>query len=520
MTSVVDRPPMLPLIAREAKFVFSTDVEAAQYSSNIALVAQLTDSLRCWLSHIADVMQEYQAFVDWCDREEVMNLVELAQRTHLQEVSVSFCHHVEKDAIVSCIRVLKHVKSGEVPGLLERLDREVGMLRQLHEVAANAMQYAEAAAVFMKPFAWEPENGMDTAPPLFSALRAMWVCCPFFGSKNPKRFSAIVRFIIQNAEHCIHIGCGTTLQQFMDAPFKSTQIKGTLVGAQDTIVTLQEQYHSLRDKLASASGASTEADHMIFVDHDDDELFRRLNWQYYRVTGVLQLIDILKKDMNKVGSSLTDPLVGVDVLDPDVLDEGKFAKILHQIENSDAPDPGAVLERIGNKRSPQKKSYAPRMNFSQLTSNLIVHVEFNPPTLTIVGGPMSEAFLDSAQSALPLCCSNTVVRRVTRKALEPTFKEIEPNVRRMVIEEQYCETDTTMTHFFATLLDLLETEDAWSMNGSMAGVAPAVEEGGEEKQWYTFNFRRQRPREESPRRVQPAHAGLLLLEQPPYRPDV
>ena len=36
-------PPMLPLIAHDAKFVFATDLEVQQFASNAALVAQVLD---------------------------------------------------------------------------------------------------------------------------------------------------------------------------------------------------------------------------------------------------------------------------------------------------------------------------------------------------------------------------------------------------------------------------------------------------------------------------------------------
>jgi hypothetical protein len=513
---------MLPLVARESKFVFSSDVEAAQYSANAALVAQLTDSVRCWLSHISDVRKDYMEFIEWCDRENAdLDLSELASRTHAQETSLSFCSHVEKDAVAACIRVLKLVTSDGIPGLLAQLAVDIKEIKALHEGIVNAMTYAEAAAEYMKPgFAWDPENGMDTAPALFSALRAMWVCCPLLGSQNPRRFEGIVRAVVASVGDCMHRSCGTLLQAFIDAPFKATKIKSQLVGAQETIVTVQEQFHEMRSKL-SASGVTNETDHLFFSSGDDESMFRHLNWQYFRITGILQIIDALVKDMNKVGSALTDPFVDVDLLDPDAMYEERFAKLVNIVETSDAPDPNAVLERMGNKRTPVKKTFAPRVNFSQLTKNLVIHVSFNPPVVTIIGGPVSEAFLDGAQMALPLCCSNTIAKSVTRKQVEPMFKEIAPNVRRLTLDHQWCEVDTTTTHFFATLLDLLETEDAWSMVGSMSGVVapegfPAEEEA---KYWYTFNFKRQRPKEESPRRPQPAHAGLALLAQPPYVPE-
>lgn len=131
---------------------------------------------------------------------------------------------------------------------------------------------------------------------------------------------------------------------------------------------------------------------------------------------------------------------------------------------------------------------------------MIIQVEFNPPVVTVIGGPLSESFYDVAQVALPACCSNTVARRLTRKAIEPTFKEVSANVRRMEIVGQFCEIDTTTVGFFATLLDLVEAEDAWVMVGSLS----RIEENGEadKKELYTFQFKRQRPRDEdTPRKA-------------------
>lgn len=494
----MEYPPMLPLIAHDAKFIFCTDIELQQFASNAALVAQLSDSLSCWLSHLEDIKHEVTEFLDELDKAPTIDLVHVEPKLINLELTLSFFLHFDRKEVTACIRLLQQVPQA-LPALA-RLNHELEANKAQHEEIVRTLSFVSGVVVYLKN-PWNVKDLADSFPPLFSALRALWVCSELFSPAHIHRFSAAFVHVVQRTEQTVHDATYDVMDRFVDAPSKATVLKEALVSSQDAIVSIQECFYELRTSLSS-SGVYGKS-HIIFSDVDDEAIFSLLEWQFERLGGLNQMIDILKRDLNKVGSALTDPVTSVDLMNPDVMPQPVFLKHLGAIEREEAPSADTILARMSDKAaaaSQKSKSaalLAPRAPFDKLTSHLVVMVDFNPPVLTLIGGPVSASFLDAAQYTLPMCCSNTQVRCVARKAPDPIFICIGPNIQQLKIYDQFCDEEIHVSHFLLTILDLLEAEDAWKM----CDVSGLHLEGCER---HVMHFRKHRSKKRRPGQQQKA----------------
>ena len=350
--------------------------------------------------------------------------------------------------------------------------------------------------------AWRMEDVPDTIAALFPSLRSLWVCSTELGVKRPWRFTSIVRFAIDRVELTVHAACWDALPRLLGSliPRTHTAVKECLISAQESTVTAQEGFFNL--KLSQAEGgAASDNRHLIFADLDgeEDTLFARLEWQYGRITSLLDVVDTLWKNPNKVGSRLTDPFAPTAQVDP--LDESSmptftFNKAVRAINEQDAPHPTTIVNRVRDKfniladqESPQRT--AARVPFEKLSAHMAIHVSFSPPTVTITGGPLSPDALETAQSTLPKMCTNiNVDQKHHRNKDDCSFVVIphEQDVTRMVIREQYCETSVHLSAFLHTILSIVESEQCWNLMTSHALMHPG--DGGE-VHW--FLFRKSKP---------------------------
>lgn len=536
----LDAPPMLPLIARDAKFVFCTDLELQQFATNAALVAQLDDALACWLSHIGDIRQERADMLDSFDQMPSISPAAIEPLLRQLELALSFPIHFERKEVLACLRLLNLIPAAAPK--LQRLSAELEEIRQFHEAVVQALAFVSQAAVFVPhDVPWSIRDTADTIPPLFSSLRALWVCTSMFGPKHVSRFSAIVVYVVERVAATVHTNCKGAIDRILDHPSTATAVKQDLVAAQDAIVAVQEKYYELQASQTECGVLNRESGlHLVLSDVDDEALFAAVEWQFERLRGILMCVDALRADPNKIGSALTDPFVGVDLLDPSVMSQGQFMKAAGPLLSESAPSADAILDRMASKADTVAKKQrsgaeaaaaAARIPFHLLGNGLIVMMEFNPPVVTLVGGPLSTNCLDMCQYMLPLCCSNATVRSLTRKTKEVMFLPI-PIVRRkqhvtstaaddvassaysysgasvspqatadeerellaqdptnramqLVIHEQFCD-EAHKCHMMATLLDIIDTEDAWDMTDTMANTI------GAGKELFVMHFRKHR----------------------------
>lgn len=520
-------PPMLPLIARDAKFVFCTDLELQQFATNSALVAQLEDALACWLSHIRDIRQERTDLLERLDRMPLLSPALIEPLLKQLELALSFPIHFDRKEVLACLKLLGLVRSAA--GRLQRLSTELDEIRGYHEDVTQSLNFVSQVAIFVPENThWCIRDVADTIPPLFSALRALWVCTPMFGPKSLSRFSAIVAYVVERVTSTVHAKCGNAIDRLIDSPAAATAVKQDLVAAQDAIVVVQEQFYALQSSQTECGVLNRDAGlHLILSDVDDAALFAVLEWQYERIRGILMCVDVLRANPGKIGSALTDPLTNVDLLDERAMGQPYFVKHMSALVSEDAPTADAILNRMAAKadalqakKGGSSAASAARIPFHLLSSGLIVMLEFNPPVVTFVGGPVSVNCLDTCQFTLPMCCSNTNVQSLTRKTPDVMFLPV-PIIKRtaaedaaavsnksspsnvvmqMVIHDQFCD-EAHICHMIATLLDIIESEDAWKMTDSLAESIPS-----RKTEMHLFHFRKHRSRNRKHRGTSPGNS--------------
>ena len=492
-SNCMDRAPMIPAICSSKEFLYGTDLQLEQFAENETLVAQLIDSVSAWLSHIADVRAYLEECHEYFDSVEAIPFDVAATMTRRMEAETSFFQHFERLEPAVVIRVLKHVPKAQ--SKLQQLAEELADLKSLNEHCAITADLMATANSYFPDNQWPAKEISDAAGPLFSALRAIFTCCTTLGSAHPRRFVALIVYVVSRTEKSIQEACGGALHKIIASPKVALCMAELVVACQDAIVTIQEQYYDLRIKILENSSDAALAE-KIFIGVDDVALFSHLEWQYHRCTVIHQLIDALRADENKIGSALTEKLEKVsDLMDPTAIEQMRLLDEVKNIQEKDAPNPSAVLERMGVKAQSAAKlqQFAPRVAYDELTSALSIIVSFNPPVVTIVGGPISEKTLDAATKALPQCCSNKGVMSLRRSLAPPIWQTITARssrngpIVRMEIGEQFCDAEIAQTHFLATLLDLIEAEEAWSMTDAHANVEPT-----NKKEQHTLLFRRQR----------------------------
>jgi hypothetical protein len=467
-------PPMLPLIAHDAKFVFATDLEVQQFASNAALVAQVHDSLACWLSHIKDIHTERSLLLEWLDTLQAIDPIEVEPKLMQLELVLSFHLHFDRREVLACTRLLQYAP--KAARQLEALATELEVIKTLHEEIQQSLQFVSGVCAYVRT-PWDVRDVSDTIGPLFSALRALWVCSPLFGPlQGHSRFSAMVAFVVQRVEVEAHNAGCDVVDRMVASPSAALGIKQRLVAAQDALVAVQEQFYELKSTLSSCGIMGGLSIHAVLSDVDDAALFSLAEWYFERIKGLLMCVDVLRHQPDKIGSALTDPLCHVDLMDPDIMGQPTFLHHLDEMIHEESPSADAILSRMDAKQqligksAPPKNNAAtaaPRIPFDQLCGGLCVTLAFNPPVITIMGGPVSVGFLDSAQYSLPMCCSNTQSRgAMSRKATDAVFVCLGKNVQQLSLRGLFCD-EVHIVSMLTTLLDLLEAEDAWKMMDSL-----------------------------------------------------
>lgn len=540
-------PPMLPLIAHDSTFVYCSDVELAKYRTNEALVSQLLDSLRCWLSYLQEeVLEASDRILEGFDRADTLHAHrDVLPRCRDMEVRLSFHVHFDRKEVVACVHLLKGVPAAT--GLLEKLTQQLAVTKVRHEQVLVVLDHMQTLACFMESPQWKVEDIADTLPPLFTSLRALWVCTDMFGAANAPRVTKLMVCVVRLVEEAVHDAGAHVVDELMAGvpQLLVGRIKERLVHAQDATVTLQETFYNLKEQLVgtfgmvdpsvqSSSSTAGTSPHPpppeIFADIDDEALFSLAEWQYQRLTGLVHVLDLLAEDWDKLGSVLTDPFSGgndVDLMHPDRMPQPVFLKHLRRIEKESAPNAEEITARIDqkNKVDPfaQRKlarrassggggssgennnaatavaSAVPRTPFEKLTHHMIVTCEFNPPVITITGGPLSNSFVDTVQYMLPQCCSNTQVRSFAKErpqmGADPMFVAVSPTTIQMRMDALFCDDEVHVSHILATLMDLIEEENAWKMMDSNAQL---IVSGSGQKVLHTLFFRKHRSKKEDP----------------------
>lgn len=332
---------------------------------------------------------------------------------------------------------------------------------------------------------WQIADLPDMLAPLFSSLRALWVCSERFGAKNASRFSSITRFVIHQVELSVHSEAWDALLRVIDnaSPSNMTNVKAGLVYAQESIVALQECFYNLKAHL-SEGGPVSDGINLVYHELNDEIIFANVEWQYRRLTNILQIVDNLRAHTEKIGSKLTDPFeiytAEGDILSRSHFPDHRFDVCAKALLNQNAPDPDEIIQNIVNKESERQKAIRerePRYPLALLTSHMTIVCSFSPPTVTISGGPLSHTALDAAQSKLPSCCANKIPEaKNTKMKMEMVFNKVSnptgQHVYRLVIPDQYCETSLHVTMFVHTLLTVVEAELCWNLCGTHSLIDP------------------------------------------------
>lgn len=55
-----------------------------------------------------------------------------------------------------------------------------------------------------------------------------------------------------------------------------------------------------------------------------------------------------------------------------------------------------------------------------------------------------------------------------KEMLPPRWHDLGPKIKRLEIQNQFCDSDVSQTFFLLTLMDIVESEDAWKMTDTHA----------------------------------------------------
>ena len=526
------RPPMIPTICNSRDFVYCNEYDAKQYCQSAVLTGGLLDSLDVWLSHIDEVNAKWQTDLTELDSPKI-TLHRLHSIVKRNEVQTSFHLHFDRDQVLACLRVLKFLPDSQKR--IETLLRKVAALKDTNERLQTALEYTSLLAAYIpddgdvldtyetcdtpnkvecvrndlpngqrlssdrtgstqvssrldagicmeektvkyKVHEWSCVKTADALSPLFRALRATWLCCELLGHESPDRFHHLVCYVVRRVEGAVFSGTHDAIARYVAAATPSTHFRVSehMVAAQDTIVTLQEQFLQLRTVVFDSgredcSGMFKANVDRLWRQHDGwdvpSKLFETVSWQYARLCALHQLLDVLhERSSTLIGTSLTKSLPTLQfmqigefsheqvsqlieyisnisddsfgfrkirskqrrhkrskVLAARCAEEGSkktrnpIIQVIDQASDSDVSESSDMDMVICDAKRADDKAASSRKKHQQLelenppiriTKTLVLLMSFDPPTVTIVGGPLRTRCLEMIASRLPSTCSN------------------------------------------------------------------------------------------------------------------
>jgi hypothetical protein len=458
-SAAMEGPPMIPLICHSAEFVFSTDLDARNFSRNLTMVHQLADSLKCWISHAAEVQATIDAGLAEIDTvlSPPRSIASVYATLLRHEVLSSFHLHFDRDEVAAVRRVLQYVPSAAA--LLVRLDGLIADLKVKHAEAANAVEYIGLVGTYVPAdgAVWDVAEVPDAAPPLFSGLRATFVCCTLFGAAHRPRFNALVDHVIWRVEEAVAAAGRHVLRDICDRPACQPAVKQRIVVAQDAAVTLQEAYYDLVQGLADAGGV------LFGGVAAGDMVFDTIDWQYARLALLLKLTEVLREQPHKIGTALTDGLVAFDLMHGEGITQENLLREIERVDVEDVTTPNDILDRMGIKAAKMATIAAEKKEVLAVTTTaLVVTFSFDPPTITVAGGPLQHECLEAIATITPMSCSNVASGMMRMGAVgvpKLEFARLSDSAVRLTVENRFCD-DAARSHVMVTALDCIEA-DGW-----------------------------------------------------------
>lgn len=436
--------PMIPRVCESRDFVFCSELEARRYASNATLVGQLCDSVHCWISHSQEVLQTVDSEFSELDRLRTLCGAHLHAVVSRLEVLTSFHCHFDRDEALAVKRVLN--AHGDYAKLLQVVDETRVVLRTENGVLAELKQYTEMLSEYESQSDWEAVDVPSLLQAQFSALRALWICGPRLGRDHPNRFCALLSHVVGRV-HAFACAAGSAApSRIIDKPHDSMQVKRALLGAQNAIVALQEQFCTLQERLADVGSVPFSGLPAAAFDDLDDA--------FARLCVLLECSDVLRAQPHKAGSALSDPLVERDVMGPQMTVEVLLAAT-RALRDEEVAKPSEIVERIHNKASAAERAVAASIRAAS-SSHLIVTIKFDPPVVSVCGGPLHPECCAELARLAPKACT-TVFHISDHGAVRapPVFCATTDNVQTLTLLDSYCD-EIARAAMHVTIFDVLE----------------------------------------------------------------
>jgi hypothetical protein len=401
--------PHLPEIALSQNFVRANQSQTNEYASSTSVVTQLVDALDAWLSHCRQVLDNLEQFHKNCEQDCVRsvnvadNLIcDIAAALRRLELETSFYIHFDTDQVKAVRKVLTSPKlvslattttrSGEsclnntididvilhgvgtttastltssVQAKLEELDEFVKILEAENKKLARSRElFTILDSYCAKDSSWNLLNCDDTLPPLFCALRAVFICCPLFGKTNPQKFSSLIRCVLKRIE--------TLILETLPSLFKVQSVSSSRSGVEDAVsgclaaqgacITVQEEFYKLRISVSEA--CTKEFTAVLYQGIDEDTIFINLDFYYDRCVILLQLLTVIKQRREELflttGGAAEKLLSEADLLFSKSVAHEDLIDAIRMISLAPSTKPKDIINRIQSRASEHAEKQALR----------------------------------------------------------------------------------------------------------------------------------------------------------------
>lgn len=410
--------PLLPELATTQNFKFATPSQIREYAESVSTAAQLTSALDAWLSHCEQIVDSYTTFLNNVDADCRTLLVDdslisdIAVAVKRLELETSFYLHFNTEEIAAVRRVLNCIPE-QSQAKLNRLDAYVSRLQIENRKLQKAEELFEILNAFTtKDSSWTLMNCEDTLPPLFCALRAVYICCPLFGKFFPLRFSALIRSVLRRIEVLIlktlpplltfealspantdntnnnnkknedenknntllynnshQYGVANKMTQNKNnnssmtssstSSFSLVTVGGVdravagCLAAQSACIAVQEEFFKLRISVAEA--VTREYTAVIYQGINEQTVFSRLDYFYDRCVILLQLLTIIKQRKEEIfltDGGICEKLLALDLLSPDqenLMSHESLIDAIRLVADAPSMKPKDITNRIENR---------------------------------------------------------------------------------------------------------------------------------------------------------------------------
>lgn len=370
--------PLLPTVCQSQNFLLASPAQVKEYASSTSVVSQLLESVSAWISHGDQVAQDvadfFEAFDNDCASSSTVHndlLCDVAESLRRLELATSFCNHFTTEEILAVRRVLDVViannislilvsstssnsggiSSASTKEKLAQLDQQLAKMSVENKELAKSKELFALLDCYCAPgSAWTLQTCDDTLPPLFCALRAIFICCPRFGKRHPMRFSTLIRCVLKRVETLVETTVPPRLlPHAISARGGVDDAMAACLAAQTAGVCLQEQFFKLR--ISANESVAKEFTAVIYEGIDETSFFALMDYYYDRCVILLHLLTVVKdrQEELQLSGSLLERLLQHDLLRKGVVSHDDLIEAIRSLTDAPSMKPRDIVARIESK---------------------------------------------------------------------------------------------------------------------------------------------------------------------------